>query len=114
MRQGKPHRADDRDLVRMGIRELACFDDMRRRIAEIVEGILITMVQQNSDGACGHKEKKSQEVLFFPPDKNSYPLLMIPIDIGKYIHTLLRINKHQKLNGKKKREAASYYLPLVP
>ena len=65
VRQGKPHRADDRDLVRMGIRELACFDDVRRRIAEIVEGILIKMVQQNSDGACGHKEK-SQEVPSFP------------------------------------------------
>src|SRR5208283_3342588 len=107
MRQGKPHRADDWDLVRLGIRELASLDDVRRRIAEIVKGVLVKMVQHNSRGACGNEEKKSQKVLLFSPGKNSYPLypmLMIRIVISKYVHTLLRINMHQKLTWEKKRE----------
>ena len=108
MRQGKPHRADNWDLMRLRIRELARFDDVRRCVAEIVEGILVKMVQHGSRGACGNEEKKSQEVLLFSPDKNSYPLhkvLLIRFVISKCVHTLLRINMHQKLTWEKKRES---------
>jgi hypothetical protein len=85
--------------MRLEIRELARFDDVRRCVAEIVEGIFVKMVQHNSRGACGNEEKKSQEVLLFSPDKNSYllhPVLMIRIVISKYVHTLLRINMLRK------------------
>jgi hypothetical protein len=65
------------------------------------------MVQHNSRGACGNEEKKSQEVLLFSPDKNSYALhkaLVIRAVISKCDHTLLRINMLQKLTREKKRE----------
>ena len=117
MRQGKPHRADDRDLMRLGIRELSSFNDVRRRVAEIVEGILVTMVQHTACGACSDEKKKSQEVVLFSPDKNFYPLPVIRVVISKSVHTLLRISMHQERTLREKREKAPlncYYFPFVP